>query len=79
MKTNLNYQFVKNLTKPGRYSDALVMGFHIWVKSNGGKYFIFRYTKEGSRELHATQNQWHVDRNVFRHHKHLILSTKQQI
>jgi integrase len=52
MKTNLNYQFVKNLTKPGRYSDALVMGFHIWVKSNGGKYFIFRYSKEGtSRDI----------------------------
>lgn len=47
MKTNLNYQFVKNLTKPGRYSDALVMGFHVWVKSNGGKYFVFRYSKNG--------------------------------
>jgi len=42
----LDVQTVKNLTKPGRYTDALVRGLHLWVKAGGGKYWIFRYTFE---------------------------------
>ena len=47
MANKLDYQTVKNLKKPGRYTDALVKGLHIWVKPNGGKYWIFRFTHLG--------------------------------
>lgn len=47
MATKLDFQTVKNLKKPGRYTDALVRGLHIWVKPNGNKYWIFRYTFQG--------------------------------
>lgn len=43
MTIKLDYQTVKNLKTPGRYTDALVKGLHIWVKPNGTKYAIFRY------------------------------------
>ena len=43
MTIKLDYQIVKNLKIPGRYTDALVKGLHIWVKPNGKKYSIFRY------------------------------------
>lgn len=43
MTIKLDYQTVKNLRAPGRYTDALVPGLHIWVKPNGKKYSIFRY------------------------------------
>jgi integrase len=43
MTIKLDYQTVKNLKAPGRYTDALVKGLHIWVKPNGTKYAIFRY------------------------------------
>jgi len=43
MTIKLDYQTVKNLKAPGRYTDALVPGLHIWVKPNGKKYSIFRY------------------------------------
>jgi integrase len=46
MRKVLDVQTVKNLTKPGRYTDALVRGLHIWVKAGSGKYWIFRYTFE---------------------------------
>lgn len=49
MAGNLDYQTVKNLKKPGRYTDALVRGLHIWVKSNSKKYWIFRYTEQGKQ------------------------------
>jgi integrase len=44
MTTLLDYQTVKNLKTPGRYTDALIKGLHVWVKSNGRKYWIFRYS-----------------------------------
>jgi integrase len=50
MTTNLDYQTVKNLKKPGRYTDALVKGLHLWVKSNQSKYWIFRYTIDGNQQ-----------------------------
>ncbi len=43
MTIKLDYQTVKNLKAPGRYTDALVPGLHVWVKPNGNKYSIFRY------------------------------------
>lgn len=44
MTTLLDYQTVKNLKKPGRYTDALIKGLHLWVKPSGKKYWIFRYS-----------------------------------
>ncbi len=49
MKTSLTDIFVKNLTKPGRFTDQSVMGLNLQVKSNGGKYWIFRYVHAGVR------------------------------
>jgi hypothetical protein len=37
MSTNLNFKYVENLKKPGRYTDALVRGLHLWVKPNLNK------------------------------------------
>ena len=44
MTIKLDFQKVKNIKTPGRYTDALVKGLHIWVKPNLNKYWIFRYT-----------------------------------
>jgi integrase len=49
MTIKLDYQTVKNLKTPGRYTDALVKGLHIWVKSSGKKYAIFRYNFENKQ------------------------------
>lgn len=40
---------VKNLTKPGRYTDDHTKGLHLWVKTNGKRYWINRYTFDGKR------------------------------
>ena len=40
---------VKNLRKPGRYTDDQTKGLHLWVKSDGRRYWIFRYTVAGKR------------------------------
>ena len=43
---------IKALRKPGRYTDDQTKGLHLWVKENGRKYWIFRYTVlEGRRGL----------------------------
>ncbi|WP_173955727.1 tyrosine-type recombinase/integrase [Polynucleobacter tropicus] len=49
MTIKLDYQTVKNLKQPGRYTDALVKGLHIWVKPNLNKYWIFRFTHNGKQ------------------------------
>lgn len=49
MTTKLDYQTVKNLKTAGRYTDALVKGLHVWVKPNGKKYWIFRYTHQSKQ------------------------------
>jgi len=49
MSTNLNFKYVENLKKPGRYTDALVRGLHLWVKPNLNKYWIFRYSQNGKQ------------------------------
>lgn len=40
---------LKNLTKQGRYTDDQTKGLHLWVKSQGKRYWIVRYTVEGKR------------------------------
>ncbi len=40
---------LKNLTKPGRYTDDQTKGLHLWVKPEGRRYWIVRYTVEGKR------------------------------
>jgi integrase len=50
MTIKLDYQTVKNIRTPGRYTDALVKGLHIWVKPNLNKYWIFRYTHMGKQQ-----------------------------
>jgi integrase len=50
MATKLDTQTIKNLKKPGRYTDALVMGLHLWVKDSNKKYWIYRYTMGGKQK-----------------------------
>lgn len=47
MSTNLSFKYVENLKKPGRYTDALVTGLHLWVKTNLKKYWILRFSQNG--------------------------------
>jgi integrase len=49
MAIKLDMQTVKNLKTPGRYTDALVKGLHIWVKANNRKYWIFRFSHSGKQ------------------------------
>lgn len=49
MATNLTFKFVENLKAPGRYTDALVKGLHLWVKANLTKYWIFRFSCNGKQ------------------------------
>ena len=49
MATNLTFKHVENIKTPGRYTDALVRGLHIWVKPNLKKYWIFRYVSNGKQ------------------------------
>jgi integrase len=43
MKTGFTDPYVKNLTKPGRYTDATTHGLNLNIKNNGRKYWVFRY------------------------------------
>ena len=49
MTIKLDFQTVKNIKQPGRYTGALVKGLHVWVKQNLNKYWIFRYTHNGKQ------------------------------
>jgi hypothetical protein len=49
MTIKLDIKTVTNLKNPGRYTDALVKGLHIWVKSNQRKYWIFRFSHAGKQ------------------------------
>ncbi|MBU3617604.1 integrase arm-type DNA-binding domain-containing protein [Polynucleobacter sp. JS-Fieb-80-E5] len=49
MTIKLDHQTVKNLKTPGRYTDALIRGLHIWIKPSGNKYWIFRYTHDSKQ------------------------------
>jgi len=50
MATKLDTQTIKNIKKPGRYTDALAMGLHLWVKDSYKKYWIYRYTIGGKQK-----------------------------
>jgi len=50
MATKLDTQIIKNLKKPGSYTDALAMGLHLWVKDRNKKYWIYRYTIGGKQK-----------------------------
>ena len=49
MAINLTFKYVENLKTPGRHTDALVKGLHIWVKPNLKKYWIFRFASNGKQ------------------------------
>ncbi|MEY3664225.1 MAG: hypothetical protein RLZZ153_407 [Pseudomonadota bacterium] len=49
MSTNLTDAFIKNLSTPGRYTDAATPGLNLQVKPQGGKYWTFRYVFAGKR------------------------------
>ena len=51
MATKLDTQTIKNIKKPGRYTDALAMGLHLWVKDSYKKYWIYRYTIGGKQKI----------------------------
>lgn len=48
MQTPLTDKFVRNIEKPGRYTDGTTKGLNINVKG-GRKYWVLRYVFEGSR------------------------------
>ena len=50
MAIKLDTQTIKNLKKPGRYTDALAMGLHLWVKDCNKRYWIYRYTMGGKQK-----------------------------
>jgi integrase len=49
MKTGFTDPYVKNLTQSGRYTDAATPGLNLNIKSNGGKYWVFRYLYAAKR------------------------------
>ena len=49
MATGFTDPYIKSLSKPGRYTDATTSGLNINVKSNGRKYWVFRYLYAGKR------------------------------
>lgn len=40
---------IRKLTSPGRYTDDQTKGLHLWVKLEGKRYWIYRYTFGGKR------------------------------
>lgn len=49
MKKSTDIRTLKNLIKPTRYSIPDSRGLHLWVRSDGKKYWVFRYTYGGTR------------------------------
>ena len=43
MQNIINQDSINSLTAHGRYPDVLVKNLHLWVKSNGNKYWIYRF------------------------------------
>ena len=50
MPTTLTDAFIKNLSTPGRYTDAATAGLNLQVKPNLGKYWALRYVCGGKRQ-----------------------------
>jgi hypothetical protein len=70
MAIKLDIKTVTNLKTPGRYTDALVKGLHIWVKSNQRKYWIFRFSHAGKQ---------HIRRNRYRLKIQIQENTAQEV
>lgn len=49
MKKSTDIRTLKNLNKPVRYSIPDSRGLHLWVRSDGKKYWVYRYTFDGTR------------------------------
>jgi len=49
LENSSDVRTLKNLNRPQRYTIPNVKGLHLWVRSDGKKYFIFRFTFEGKR------------------------------
>lgn len=49
MTIKLDIKTATHLRTPGRYTDALVKGLHLWVKPNNRKYWIFRFSHSGKQ------------------------------
>lgn len=49
MPTSFTDSFIRNLSAPGRYTDASTPGLNLQVKSSNGKYWTFRYVDHGKR------------------------------
>jgi integrase len=49
MAGKLTAQSIKNLKEPGKYSDGGGLGLFLWVKPNGGKFWIQRILIQGRR------------------------------
>lgn len=49
MSVNLSFKYVENIKTPGRYTDALVVGLHLWVKGNLKKYWILRFSQNSKQ------------------------------
>lgn len=49
MTIKLDIKTATHLRTPGRYTDALVKGLHLWVKPNNRKYWIFRFSHAGKQ------------------------------
>lgn len=45
----LNEIILRNLLKPGRYTDDKTKGLHLWIRSDGKRYWIYRFTFLGKR------------------------------
>lgn len=48
MKLNINYKALMNASDAGRYSTD-IKGLYFWIKDNGNKYWLMRYTFQGKR------------------------------
>ena len=49
MKNSTDARTLNKISKPCRYSIPESKGLHLWVKKDGKKYWIFRYTFNGKR------------------------------
>jgi integrase len=49
MKQGFTDVLVKNLTQPGRYTDAQTRGLNLQVKAGGGRYWTYRFSHAGKR------------------------------
>jgi len=49
MKQGFTDALIKNLTQPGRYTDAQTRGLNLQVKKGGGRYRTYRYSHDGRR------------------------------